>query len=175
MSDSFREANAPQKWSSDYFGEAAAAPGMVSTDRGLIDQVRIVSVLLLIQGGLELLFALCGGAFIALTFLGPEKEFAAMRGLGIVFAVFSVTALVTGTLRIVAGFLNLQFRGRRLGLVALAAGLLTVFTVYCAPSAIAVTIYGLIVYVNEPVALAFRMADRGRTAQEIRSAFPPKA
>jgi hypothetical protein len=175
MSELSRDPDGPQTWSSDYFRDATAAPGVASTDRGLLDHVPIVAVLLMIQGGLEILLAFCGGAFILLTFFGPEKEFAAMRGLGIVFAVIGATSLVAGVLRLVAGLLNLKFRGRRLGMVALAAGLLTLVTGYCAPSSIALAIYGLIVYFNEPVVLAFRMGDRGRTAREIRSAFPPRA
>jgi hypothetical protein len=175
MSDLPREGDTPQTWSSDYFRDAAAAPGAAGTDRGLIDHVPIVAVLLMIQGGLEILLALCGGAFVLVTFIGPEKEFGAMRGLAIVFAVVSATALMAGVLRIVAGVLNLRFRGRSLGIAALAAGLLTLVTCYCAASGIALAIYGLIVYLNEPVGLAFGMGECGRTAAEIRSAFPPRA
>jgi hypothetical protein len=46
-------------------------------------------------------------------------------------------------------------------------------TAYCAPTAIALAIYGLIVYVNEPVIAAFQMGSRGKTPAEINAAFPP--
>jgi hypothetical protein len=96
---------------------------------------------------------------------------AGMRGLGIVLAMLSVPALVAGVLRIVAGVYNLRYRRRGLGMAALGVGLLTLVTGYCAPSAIALAIYGLIVYLNEPVAIAFSMGNSGRSLAEIRAAF----
>jgi hypothetical protein len=86
----------------------------------------------------------------------------------------SVPAVIASVLRIVAGVYNLRYRRRGLGLAALGIGLLTLVTGYCAPTAIALAIYGLIVYVNEPVVLAFRMGASGRTPAEIRAAFLPR-
>src|SRR5205823_5880308 len=67
-----------------------------------------------------------------------------------------------GLLRIVAGLFNIRYRRRGLGIAALAVGLVTMMTAYCAPTAIGLAVYGLIVYLNEPVVLAFQMGDSGR-------------
>ena len=133
--------------------------------------VPIVAVLLIIQGVLEIGFGLFGGGFLALVLLAPQDELAGMRGLGIFLMILAVPAALCGAVRIVAGIYNLRFRRRGLGLVALGLGLLTLATGYCAPSAIALAVYGLIVYVNEPVIAAFAMASSGRTPAEIRAAF----
>src|SRR5262245_5687246 len=162
----------PTNWSSDYFRDAAH--GQVRMDQGLIGHVPIIAALLIVQGALELCFALFCYAFIALVVWGPQKELEGMRGLSIVFALISVPSLVSGVLRIVAGFFNFRYRRRGLGMTALCVGLTTLATAYCAPTAIALAIYGLIVYVNEPVAMAFAMGDRGRTSGEIRGAFLPR-
>jgi hypothetical protein len=79
--------------------------------------------------------------------------------------------LIIGVLRIVAGAFNYHYRRRALGITALACGLFTLITAYCAPTAIALAIYGLIVYVNEPVIMAFQMGDSGRPRAEIRTAY----
>lgn len=143
-------------------------------DRGLIDHVSIVAVLLIMQGALELLFAVLGFAVLAMAYLGPEKEMAGLRGVGILLGLVCVPAVAVGILRIVAGIFSLRFRYRGLGMAAAGLGLLAMVTGYCAPSAIALAIYGLIVYLNESVATAFMMAKSGRTPDEIRAAFLPR-
>ncbi len=45
------------------------------------------------------------------------------------------------------------------------------FTCYCAPTAIALGVYGLITYLNYEVAQAFVMGEAGRTREEILAAF----
>jgi hypothetical protein len=52
-------------------------------------------------------------------------------------------------------------------------GLIAAFTGLCAPTAIAVAVYGLIVYFNDSAIAAFEMGDRGKTRGEIEAAFPP--
>src|SRR4029078_12107915 len=127
----------PSAWSSDYFGDAATGQGPPRLDRGLVDHVPIVSILMIIQGTLEAAFALLGFGFLALVFCGPQKELEGMRGLGIMMAGLSVPAVIASVLRIVAGVYNLRYRRRGLGLAALGIGLLTLVTGYCAPTAIA--------------------------------------
>jgi hypothetical protein len=140
-------------------------------DRGLIGHVPIVAILLIVQGILELIFAVFGFGFLAITFVKGPKELESMRGLGVILAVVSAPTLISGLLRIVAGVFNFRYRRRGLGMVAMCVGLLTMMTAYCAPTAIALAVYGLIVYVNEPVVLAFQMGDSGRPLGEIRSAY----
>jgi len=160
----------PPDWRSDYFRDVSAAQGP-RQGSGLIGHVPIVAVLLIVQGALEIGFVLLGGAFLALVYLAPDKELASMRGLGIFMLILAIPAALCGALRIVAGIFNLRFRHRGLGMVALGLGLLTLTTAYCAPTSIALAIYGLIVFVNEPVVAAFELGARGRTSAEIRAAF----
>jgi hypothetical protein len=163
----------PPDWSSDYFRDAHARPGG-RREAGLVGHVPIVAVLLMVQGALEICFGLFGGAFLALVYLVPHEDFTSMRGLGIFLTILAMPAALCGVVRIVAGIFNLRFRRRGLGLVALGLGLFSLATGYCAPTAIALAVYGLIVYVNEPVIAAFEMADSGRTPAEIRAAFEPR-
>jgi hypothetical protein len=163
----------PPGWSSNDFRESALSPATAHRDRGLIGHVPLVAVLLIVQGALELLFALFGIGFTLLVYFGPQKELGGLRGVAILLAVAGGLSLSTGLLRVVAGLFNLRYRRRGLGLIALAAGLLTMVTAYCAPTGIALAVYGLIVYLNESVIAAFTLGDRGRSPAQIREAFPP--
>ena len=82
-----------------------------------------------------------------------------------------MAALAAAVLHVVAGLRNWRFRGRILGIVALAAGMVTVLTCYCLPTAMALGIYGLIVYLNGEVSDAFRMAEAGQSADQIFATF----
>ena len=161
----------PSGWSNDLFRDPAAVQQTGYADRGLINQVPIVAILLIVQGVLELLFCVVCFGFSALVFFAPQKEFEGMRGLGVLMAAVSTPALISALLRITAGIFNIRYRRRVLGIVALAVGLSTMLTGYCAPTSIALAVYGLIVYVNEPVMMAFRMGDSGRPSAEIRAAY----
>jgi hypothetical protein len=161
------------QWTSDYFRDAPAA-GTSHLGRGLVGHVRIVAGLMIAQSILELGFgAFC--LFFGIVVLAiPAEAFGGsdpqvMAGLMIFIG---LPGLVCGSLRLVAGIFNLRFRRRGLGMIALGIGLATVFTAYCAPTAIALAIYGLIVYVNESVAKAFEMGDSGRSVSEINATFP---
>jgi hypothetical protein len=160
------------QWTSDYFRDAAGNAARPS--RGLVGHVPIVAILLLVQGGLELLFGLFCLAYCGLAFVLPPE---AMAGLdvsvvAIFMGVFGVMGLLCGSLRIAAGLANWNYRRRLLGITALGVGLVSMFTFYCAPTAIALGIYGLIVYVNESVIAAFELGSQGRSKAEIQAAFP---
>lgn len=173
MSFSPHEPQQPPDWSSDYFRDELARPRL-SQGCGLLGHVPVVAILLIVQGALEIAFGLFGGAFLALVYLVPDEEFTRLRGLGVFLLILAIPAVACGLLRIVAGIFNLRFRRRSLGMVALGLGLLTLATGYCAPTAIALAIYGLIVYVNEPVVMAFELGDRGQKPTDIRAAFGPR-
>jgi len=158
----------PPKWSSDFSDAAAHAAG---ADRGLIGHVPIIALLLIAQGILELLFCTLGFGFLSLVYFVPQKELETFRGLGILLAAISAPTLISGLLRIAAGIFNFRYRRRGLGITALLFGLVTMMTAYCAPTAIALAVYGLVVYFNEPVMMAFRMGDSGRPISEVRSAY----
>jgi len=159
-------------WTSDYFREPVAT-GVSPLGRGLVGHVPLIAIGLIVQGVLELGFALCmilAGLVFALT---PDPEMAKMRPMsGIIFGL-AVPALICGVLRIAAGAYNLWYRGRILGMAALGVGLLTMVTCYCAPTSIGLAVYGLIVYLNDSVIAAFAMGDSGKSGAEIQAAFPP--
>ena len=173
MNQPFSERPLPANWSSDDFREPASAPDVSPLGRGMVGHVPIVALLLVVQGLLEILFALMCLAFIALVLWAPDPELAQMRPLAVIAGIISIPAFGFGALRLVAGYCNYRFRRRTLGMVALSVGLLAMMTAYCAPTAIALAIYGLIVYVNEPVIAAFQMGSRGKSPAEINAAFPP--
>lgn len=87
------------------------------------------------------------------------------------FAVMGLPAMMGGILQIVAGVRGYQFRSRTLGVLALSANLLSCLTIYCAPSAIGISVYGLIVFLNPRVAQAFTMRDQGYTPEQILAHF----
>ncbi|MDX1945677.1 MAG: hypothetical protein SFU86_09715 [Pirellulaceae bacterium] len=164
--------NSPQ-WSSDLFRDAASQPGNApKLGRGLIGHVPVVAMLLIGVGLLEVTLAGFMLVFAGLATLVPPEAGEFPTAMVVFVGVLSLPAAVCGVLRVVAGVYNLRFRRRTLGMVALVAGLATVFTFYCAPTSIALGIYGLIVYLNDSVTEAFALGDQGKTQDEIRRAFP---
>lgn len=79
------------------------------------------------------------------------------------FGFIGAATLIVGILQLVAGLRLRTFRSRLLGFVALAAGLLTVISCYCAPSSIALLIWGAIVLRSPDVAARFDAASSSRT------------
>jgi hypothetical protein len=154
----------------------------------MVGQVRIVSILMLVQGSLDLLvgLGLIGmGIFMGVAMRdammenpqfqqgnGPSPDFMVNMMSGI-YGGLGVVIGIIGALNLFAGYRNWKFKGRALGIVSLVAGLGTIFTCYCAPTSLALCIYGLIVYLNAPVAAAFRMGEEGYSGDEITMAFSP--
>jgi hypothetical protein len=128
--------------------------------------VPIVATLLIVQGALE---CALGALYVVIGPLTPRYMARAgryhapadmPRDLDAIVMAATVAvgflALAFGILKIVAGVRNRRYRGRGLGLVALASGVLTSGTCYCAPTALALLIYGLVVYLNPDAVAAFR-------------------
>ncbi len=146
---------------------------------GLVRHVRVVAILMIVQGALELLAALGLGAMAVLILVmsrqvqnqggvpnGPELWIATL-----IYGGMAAVALVSGVLHLAAGLRNYRFRGRTLGIVALACGILTVVTCCCLPTAVALGVYGLIVYLNPEASEAFRMGEAGHGPAEIVTTF----
>ena len=76
-----------------------------------------------------------------------------------------------GGLNIAAGIKNLKYRSRTLGIAALCLGIVPVFTCYCAPTAIGILIYGLIIYLNRDVSRAFEMGEQGISPEQIKNSL----
>lgn len=147
---------------------------------GLVRHVRIVAVLMIIQGALESLAGIGIGAmafFVPRMMMQSESETPPPQHLfwtvTIIYGSFAIIMLAAAGLHIVAGLQNYQFRGRTLGVVAMAGGMATLFTCYCLPTAVGIGVYGLIVFLNEEVAEAFRLGEARHKAQDILAAFNP--
>ena len=122
----------PPQWSSDYFRDAPAQAGASRPlGRGLVGHVPVVATLLIVVGVLEGFFAIFMLTFAVLALALPGREAASMGGMAILMVLLSIPAAICSVLRIIAGMYNLRFRKRTLGMVALVAGLATVFTGYC--------------------------------------------
>ena len=89
----------------------------------------------------------------------------------VIYGGMALVALLAAILHIIAGMQNWRFRGRTLGIVALACGILMVFTCWCLPTAAGLCVYGLIVYLNQSVSEAFRMGQAGCASSEIFNTF----
>jgi hypothetical protein len=153
-------------------------PGGPIVSRGMVAHVLAVAIMMIVQGVMEILLGLMyAGAGLVVPMLmeselrrnpsgaPPTWFFLALYG------AMGLMGLVPGILHLIGGIRGLRYRGRTFGILALCAGMLSVFTCYCAPTSIALGIYGLITYLNPQVAQAFAMGDAGRTRDEIRSAF----
>jgi hypothetical protein len=150
--------------------------------QGLVGHIRVLAILMIVQGSFEVLMALLYGTMAVVMGSvmsqpgmqqqqgGPPPEQFFWITL-VMYGAFAIAALIAAILHIVAGIKNYRFRGRVLGIVALAGGALTLFTCWCLPTAIGLGVYGLIVYLNGPVTEAFRMGEDGCSPDKILSAF----
>ena len=154
--------------------------------RGMVNHVMALGILMIIQGALN---ALCGFGAAALAFVVPAlmKAQAGMPGrpgmppqqmppemewvMIVIYGGAGLVLLSTGILVIWGGIRVMKFRSYTLGIVALSSGLLAIFGCYCAPTAIALFIYGLIVLLNPQVKEAFAMGEEGRSSADIQSHF----
>src|SRR5262245_46506253 len=142
---------------------------------GWVRQVRTFAILNAVQGILEILLGLmmsvAGAIFPILGRMeevkkaedGPPPE-QSLWIMGIVYLAIGLVVLACGILRIVAGVQNYRFKGRMLGLISIIVGVVPVFTCYCAPTAIGLLVFGLIIHLDAAVTAAFEMANQGKTA-----------
>lgn len=160
-------------------GTADATTGGGTGGPGLVRHVMPVAILMIVQGSLELLMALIFlGLTFAVPFMFPDGGAAAGPPPGMirpimmaVYGVMGAGGLVGGVLHVIAGVFGLRFRRRMLGVVALTVGIASITTVYCAPTAIGLAIYGLITYLNPAVVAAFGLGDAGVPAADVRARF----
>ncbi len=136
-------------------------------------QVTTLAILMIIQGALEALIGLIllvmGPAMLSTKPTMPRSEQEAVGIMSAVFIILGVLVLLTAGLKIVAGIKNLKYRGRALGMAALISSIVTMMTGYCAPTAIALVIYGLIIYLNDDVRRAFDMGEQGVPPEQIKA------
>ena len=173
-----------------------AAPGSVRSvggglsgasppNGGMVRHVMPVAILMIVQGALELLLAVLFLALIvAVPFMlsdlpadggaaqevggAPTPAFLKTMMMA-TYGVMGTGGLIAGVLHVAAGIFGLRFRRRMLGIVALAVGMVSITTCYCAPTAIGLAIYGLITYCNPAVVAAFGLGDAGVPVADIRA------
>lgn len=154
--------------------------GAYARQPGLVRHVRIVAVLMIIQGVLESVVGVVVGAmafYLPLIVTRHQPETPPPQHLfwtvTVVYGVIAIIMMTAAGLHILAGQQNYHFRGRTLGIVAMATGMATLFTCYCLPTAVGIGVYGLIVFLNDEVAEAFRMGEARHKAKDILAAFNP--
>lgn len=165
-------------------GAARPAPhGDGATGPGLVRHVMPVAILMIVQGSLELLMTFLFVALaVAVPFMFPEGGMARELGAGpppgvfksfmmAIYGVMGAGGLIAGVLHVTAGIFGLRFRRRMLGVVALIVGMASITTIYCAPTAVGLAIYGMITYFNPAVVAAFALGDAGVPAADIRGRF----
>ena len=136
-----------------------------------VRHISIVSTLMIINSVLMLIAGVCVTALAFVFRMVPEMEeeldAAMINWLSAVYAGVGAVILTIGFIQLVAGIRNLDFRSRKFGIFALLTGLASIFTVYCAPTSIGLTVYGLVVYFNPEVEQAFRLRGEGLTKEEV--------
>ena len=156
---------------------SAAAPAVVNPRHSAyVWQVQLAAGLMLGQAVLELFFTAC--MFFMYFFLPPVPPgtLNPQERLGFQYVIYymlicGIVMSIVSILRLVAGILAIQYRGRVFAMVANVVGLLSLFTVYCLPSAFIVCVYSLIILIREEVARAFSMRAAGSTIADIKGHF----
>jgi hypothetical protein len=149
----------------------------------MVSQVKTVAILMIVHGSLVCLMGLfLIGVWPAMFFFtqqaqtkggpGPEEMDQTMfTVMTVVYIVLGSLALTAGILNVIAGIRCLYFRGRTFAVVALFCNATAVFTCYCAPTAIGLMVYGLIVLFNEETTRAFALVAEGEPVESVRAHF----
>jgi hypothetical protein len=146
----------------------------------VVPHVRVLAILMIVNGALECLWGLLLGAMGPFMYVmmhqdqGMKEDPQGKVFIGVMSGVYlalGLLCLTAGVLNIIAGIRARKFRGRIFALVALFFNVVPMFTVYCAPTSIGVLIYGLLVFFNAEVVRAFALGDQGVPAAEIVSRF----
>jgi hypothetical protein len=150
----------------------------------MVGHVPVVAILMMVQGGLEILMGLLYSSMAAIMPFALEKQAEhggqqapiQIKWMLYVYAALGLVVFVAAGIKIFAGWQNYRYRGRIIGFVALGSCCASLLGCYCFPTALALAIYGLIVYINDDVSKAFALAEQGYTSEQIRAAFenPPQ-
>jgi hypothetical protein len=135
----------------------------------VVSQVKVVGILMLIHG---IFVCLMGGILAA---MGPVMLMAPGGPggggpptiLAVIYIAIGAVVLACGAVQSIAGYRVMYFRNRAFGLVALFLNILPMLTCYCAPTGIAMMVYGLIILFNSDVARGFEMVAGGATPDDV--------
>lgn len=154
-------------------------PSGTQLSASILTQQRVISILLIVQGTMAILMGLLfiGAAIFVPQVIaadmqrqrppgGPSLEEMRMILLA-TYGVMGACGVLPGILQIYAGFQNLWLRGHTLGLVAICGGVVNLGTCYCFPTALALMIYGMIIYLNPTTKMAFELAKQGQDYEMI--------
>jgi hypothetical protein len=143
------------------------------------NQIRVVAILLIVQGALETLYGLMmtamGPLMYAMDAFNTAKPAAGaappppwlMGAMSGFYVLMGLMGLGIGIFRILTGVKNHRLRGRTQGIIALGLGVLTLMSCYCMPTSIALLIYGLVVYLNDESQRAFERVENGEPPEAV--------
>jgi hypothetical protein len=147
----------------------------------MVGQVKVVGILMLVHG----ITVMVMGGFLAaigpvMMFMVPPPPPGGAGGapppmlFAVIYIVWDGVILICGLLNAIAGFRVMKFRGRILAIVALFTNVVVLFSCYCAMTAIAMMVYGLIVLFHADVARAFDLVADGATPEEVVGRLTPR-
>ncbi len=126
----------------------------------VIQQVMPYGILMMVNGGLFLLMGLILVAIpVMILTLADGADLGDQEAMIVtgVYGVMGVAMLTGGVLQLWAGWRAIHFRGYVLTILGIASAALGSLTCYCAPTGIALAIWGLILLLNSDVQHAFQM------------------
>ncbi len=154
--------------------------------RSIVSQVRVIAILLIVHGAILVAASIFYFIFAAImpTFLANQPQGMPQQPNGptpqqmswilvVTYSVMGAAAVIPGLLQLYAGIRNLSLKGRTLGIIALISGCVSVLTCYCAPTSIALLVYGLIIYLNPSAQEAFRLGENNVRFDDILNGAPP--
>lgn len=153
--------------------------------RGMVGHVRVLGILMIVQGVLSLMMGLffIVMAVVMTTIVSMDPPQRANGDapdqfiwvIGAVYGGMGLAGFVPGIFHIVGGWKGMRFRSRTTVIVALCLGALSSLTFYCAPTSLALLVYGLIVMLDGSVKEAFAYGEQGYAADQIDVMFNPWA
>lgn len=148
--------------------------------RSVLTHIRVISILMIVHG---IMLVLVGVLYVGMAFVMPSFVLAQNQQMKqasggpspeqmntillVTYGLMGAAGFLPGILQIFAGLSNLRLKNRILGLFALLGGLVAVATCYCLPTAVALGVYGLVIYFNESAVKAFALAADGMTVEQI--------
>lgn len=149
----------------------------------MVRQVTVIGILMIVQSSLLILFALmlvAMAVFVPLALQnagGPGGGGAPGIGQAEIWFVVALyggmglAILLVGSVQLFSAISLLKMKGYKFGIVALSVGLLAALTCYCAPTAIGLTVYGLIVLLHPTTKRAFDLVEQGHSKEQVLRMF----
>lgn len=148
----------------------AVAPRPRPPDR--LQNVPVVGALMLVHGGLILVWALfcvfailVGIVNVGLIGGGRDEDYFVI----VAYSLFAAGALPVGVVEMVAGARVRKLRGRKLAIGALFASVFSLFcgNVFCLPLSLALLVYGLVTLFDAGVVAAFARVEAGEPPEAV--------